>query len=65
MVRDIIGGYEAILTMACGVGPQFLSERYPDARVYPAVKQHHSVGAVRHGVWKRMRRVRNLRGSLL
>jgi ferredoxin len=52
MVKDIIGDYEAVLTMACGVGPQFLSERYPGTRVYPAVNTTSFGGAVRHGVWE-------------
>jgi len=32
-----IPDYEAVLSMACGVGIQFLAERYPDTPVYPAV----------------------------
>jgi ferredoxin len=29
--------YEALLSMACGAGIQFLAERYPDTPVFPAV----------------------------
>jgi len=29
--------YDAILSMACGVGVQFLAERFPDKPVFPAV----------------------------
>jgi ferredoxin len=29
--------YEALLSMACGAGIQFLAERYPDIPVFPAV----------------------------
>jgi len=29
--------YEAILSMACGVGVQFLAERFPDIPIFPAV----------------------------
>ena len=29
--------YEAILSMACGAGIQFIAERYPDKPVFPAV----------------------------
>jgi ferredoxin len=29
--------YDAILSMACGVGVQFLAERFPDIPVFPAV----------------------------
>jgi ferredoxin len=34
---DKIGDYEALLSMACGAGIQFLAERYPDIPVLPAV----------------------------
>jgi ferredoxin len=32
-----IGDYEALLSMACGAGIQFLAERFPDKPVLPAV----------------------------
>jgi len=34
---SIAGDYEAILSMACGAGIQFLAERFPDIPVLPAV----------------------------
>jgi hypothetical protein len=34
---DIVGDYDAIISMACGVGIQFLAERFPDIPVYPGV----------------------------
>ncbi len=34
---DIVGEYEAIISMACGVGIQFLAERFPDKPVFPGV----------------------------
>jgi ferredoxin len=33
----IVENYDAILSMACGVGIQFLAERFPGKPVYPAV----------------------------
>ncbi len=33
----IIDDYEAVLSMACGAGIQFLAERYPEKPVFPAV----------------------------
>jgi ferredoxin len=33
MVKD----YDALISMACGVGIQFLAERFPDKAVFPAV----------------------------
>jgi ferredoxin len=34
---DVVKDYDAILSMACGVGIQFLAERFPDIPVFPAV----------------------------
>jgi ferredoxin len=34
---SIAKNYDAILSMACGVGVQFLAERFPDIPVFPAV----------------------------
>ncbi len=34
---SIVNEYQAIVSMACGVGIQFLAERYPDKPVFPAV----------------------------
>ncbi|MBW1996502.1 MAG: methylenetetrahydrofolate reductase C-terminal domain-containing protein, partial [Deltaproteobacteria bacterium] len=33
----MVGEYEAILSLACGAGVQFVAERYPDKPVFPAV----------------------------
>lgn len=50
-IKDIVDEYDVIVSMACGVGPQFLSERYPEKRVLPAVNTTFFGGAVQHGVW--------------
>jgi ferredoxin len=34
---QMVGPYDALLSMACGAGIQFLAERYPDKPVLPAV----------------------------
>ena len=51
LVKDIVGDYDAVLSMACGVGPQFLSEAYPNQRFFPAVNTTFFGGAVQHGIW--------------
>ncbi len=51
-VKDIVDGYDAVISMACGVGPQFLSERYPEKRILPAVDTTFFGGAVQHGIWE-------------
>ena len=50
-VKDIVQDYDSIISMACGVGPQFLSEAYPEQRVFPAVNTTFFGGAVQHGIW--------------
>ena len=50
-VKDIIGEYDAVVSLACGVGPQFLSERYPKSRIFPGVNTKFMGGAIEHGVW--------------
>ncbi|UCF56236.1 MAG: methylenetetrahydrofolate reductase C-terminal domain-containing protein [Deltaproteobacteria bacterium] len=51
LVKDIVGDYDAVLSMACGVGPQFLSEAYPNQCFFPAVNTTFFGGAVEHGIW--------------
>lgn len=51
-IRETCDQYDAVVSMACGVGPQFLSEAYPDQRIYPAVNTTFFGGAVSHGVWE-------------
>ncbi len=51
-VKDIVDDYDAVISMACGVGPQFLSERYPEKRILPAVDTTFFGGAVQHGIWE-------------
>ena len=50
-LKEFIDEFDAIVSMACGVGPQFLSEKYPNKRVFPAVNTTFFGGAVAHGVW--------------
>ena len=43
--------FDGILSMACSIGPQFISARYPEARVFPALNTNFMGGALEHGVW--------------
>ncbi|MBU1741564.1 MAG: hypothetical protein KKC37_08460, partial [Proteobacteria bacterium] len=36
-LADVIGEYDGAISIACGVGPQFLSERYPDKPFFPGI----------------------------
>lgn len=51
LIKDMVNQYEAVVSMACGVGPQFLSERYREKPIFPAVNTTFMGGAVQHGVW--------------
>ena len=51
-LRNDYDQYDAVLSMACGVGPQFLSEAYPSQRFFPAVNTRFMGGATQHGVWE-------------
>lgn len=50
-VKGMVNDYDAVISMACGVGPQFLSEAYPNQRFFPAVNTTFLGGAIQHGVW--------------
>lgn len=51
LIKDQVDEYDAVISMACGVGPQFLSEAYPDQRFFPAVNTTSFGGALGHGIW--------------
>jgi ferredoxin len=36
-LRDVIDQYDAVVSLACGVGIQFTAEKYPSKPVYPGV----------------------------
>ncbi|MDR1039492.1 MAG: methylenetetrahydrofolate reductase C-terminal domain-containing protein [Deltaproteobacteria bacterium] len=51
LAAKLDGGYGAVLSMACPIGPQFLAERYPSETIYPALNCLFMGGALAHGVW--------------
>lgn len=51
-LSDVVGDYEAVISIACGVGPQFLAERYPEKIVLPGINTTFIGGALEHGVWQ-------------
>ncbi len=52
LVKGEVNAFDAVLSMACGVGPQFLAEAYEDQTFYPAVDTKFFGGAVQHGIWE-------------
>ena len=51
-VRRKITAADAVLSMACGVGVQFLGESYPEVPVLPALDTRFYGAAVAQGVWE-------------
>jgi ferredoxin len=51
-LRDTCDQFDAVLSMACGVGPQFLSAAYPNQRFFPTVNTTFMGGATQHGIWE-------------
>ncbi|MFO7964988.1 MAG: methylenetetrahydrofolate reductase C-terminal domain-containing protein [Desulfobacterales bacterium] len=51
-IKDTVKNFDAVLSMACGVGPQFLSECFPEQRFYPMVNTTFMGGGVAHGIWE-------------
>jgi len=50
-LRERIDNYDAILSLACGVGVQFIAEAYPNKPVYPGVDTCFMGGSEERGVW--------------
>ncbi len=48
---DWQGEYDAIVTMACGVGANFIANLRPDTMVYPGVNTSFFGGSPEQGVW--------------
>jgi len=43
--------YDAVLSMACSVGPQYIAKRFEEALVFPVLNTTFIGGSVEHGVW--------------
>ncbi|ACN16170.1 putative zinc-finger protein [Desulforapulum autotrophicum HRM2] len=50
-VRDIIDQYDAVLSLACGVGVQFMAEKYKTTPVLPGVNTCFLGATEQRGVW--------------
>lgn len=51
-LREQAGNYDVIVTMACGVGVNFLAERLPDTPVVPGVDTRFLGATIEPGVWE-------------
>ncbi len=50
-IRDSLDRYEAVVSIACGVGVQFTAEKYPSHPVYPGVNTLFMGANETRGVW--------------
>jgi len=50
-IKDKIDKYDAVLSLACGVGVQFIAEAYPNRLVFPGVDTCFMGGSEERGVW--------------
>lgn len=50
-IRDIIDDYDAVVSIACGVGVQFMAEKYQSKPVYPGVNTLFMGVTEARGVW--------------
>lgn len=51
-ILDDLKGVEAVVTIACGVGCNFLADQDPDVPVFPGVDTSFYGATVEHGVWE-------------
>jgi ferredoxin len=50
-IRSIIGEHEAVISLACGVGVQFMAEKYPQVPIFPGVNTLFMGVTEEKGVW--------------
>lgn len=50
-IRDRIDNYDAVVSLACGVGVQFMAEKYHDTPLYPGVNTCFLGATEERGIW--------------
>ncbi len=50
-IRDMVDAYDAVVSLACGVGVQFMAEKYHSIPVYPGVNTCFLGAAEDRGLW--------------
>ncbi|MDD4169663.1 MAG: methylenetetrahydrofolate reductase C-terminal domain-containing protein [Desulfotomaculaceae bacterium] len=51
-IADMVKEADAVISLACGVGTQFLAERYPGKHVVPAMNTKFAGGSKAPGIWE-------------
>jgi ferredoxin len=44
--------YDAVISLACSIGPQYIAEAFEDLPVYPGLNTSFMGGTAQHGVWE-------------
>ena len=50
-IRDVMDQYDAVVSLACGVGVQFTAEQYPSTMIYPGVNTCFMGATEKRGLW--------------
>jgi hypothetical protein len=50
-IRDVIDQYDAVVSLACGVGVQFMAEKYTSKMIYPGVNTCFMGATEERGLW--------------
>jgi len=50
-IRDVMDQYDAVVSLACGVGVQFMAEKYHDTPIYPGVNTCFLGATEKRGLW--------------
>ena len=44
--------YDAVISLACSIGPQYIAEAFEDLPVYPGLNTSFMGGTAQHGIWE-------------
>ena len=50
-IREVIDQYDAVVSLACGVGVQFMAEKYHSTPIYPGVNTCFMGATEKRGLW--------------
>jgi len=51
-LAEAVENVDCVVSLGCGVGVQYLAERYPDKYIVPAQNTKFAGGTMEHGIWE-------------